>query len=44
MHPSFLKPCYDSGGFAGIPDRLKEAFDSKNHDAVALFFYMNVLR
>ncbi len=38
MHPSFIKPRYDSGGFAGIPNRVKEAFASKQYDAVVLFF------
>lgn len=38
MNPDFVKPRYDSGGFAGIPDRVQEAFASKNYDAVVLFF------
>lgn len=38
MHPSFIKPRYDSGGFAGIPNRVKDAFASKQYDAVVLFF------
>lgn len=38
MHETFIKPRYDSGGFAGIPNRIKEAFASKKHDAVVLFF------
>lgn len=38
LNPSFVKPRYDSGGFAGIPDRLKQAFASKEYDAVVLFF------
>ena len=38
MHPSFIKPRYDSGGFAGIPNRIKDAFASKQYDAVVLFF------
>lgn len=38
MHPSFIKPRYDSGGFAGIPNRIKDAFSSKQYDAVVLFF------
>ena len=37
MNPAFIKPRYDSGGFAGIPDRIKDAFSSKNYDAVVLF-------
>lgn len=38
MHPSFIKPRYDTGGFASIPKRIQDAFASKNYDAVALFF------
>ena len=38
MHPSFIKPRYDSGGFAGTPQRIQEAFASKKYDAVVLFF------
>lgn len=38
MHESFIKPRYDSGGFAGTPNRIKEAFASKKYDAVVLFF------
>ena len=33
----FIKPRYGSGGFAGIPTRVKEAFASKKYDAVVLF-------
>lgn len=38
MHPSFIKPRYDTGGFAGIPNRIQDAFSSKQYDAVVLFF------
>jgi predicted AlkP superfamily pyrophosphatase or phosphodiesterase len=38
MNESFVKPRYDSGGFAGIPNRIKEAFASKKYDAVVMFF------
>jgi predicted AlkP superfamily pyrophosphatase or phosphodiesterase len=38
MNETFIKPRYDSGGFAGIPNRIIEAFASKNYDAVVLFF------
>lgn len=38
MHKDFVKPRYDSGGFAGTPNRIKEAFASKKYDAVVLFF------
>jgi hypothetical protein len=37
MHPHFIKPRYDSGGFAGIPSRITEAFASNQYDAVVLF-------
>ena len=37
MNPTFIKPRYDSGGYAGIPNRIKEAFASRNYDAVVLF-------
>ena len=36
MNPTFVKPYYDSRGFAGIPDRVKAAFASGNYDAVVL--------
>lgn len=38
MHKDFVKPRYDSCGFAGIPQRIKDAFASKKYDAVVLFF------
>ncbi|MDD2921194.1 MAG: alkaline phosphatase family protein [Anaerolineales bacterium] len=38
MNETFIKPRYDSGGFAGIPNRIKEAFASKKYDAVVMFF------
>jgi predicted AlkP superfamily pyrophosphatase or phosphodiesterase len=37
INPTFIKPRYDSGGFAGIPERIKKAFASGNYDAVVLF-------
>jgi predicted AlkP superfamily pyrophosphatase or phosphodiesterase len=37
MNTTFVKPRYDSGGFAGIPDRIKAAFASGDYDAVVLF-------
>ena len=37
MNEHFIKPRYDSGGFAGIPDRVKDAIASGNYDAVVLF-------
>ncbi len=33
----FIKPRYDKGGFAGIPNRIKSAFASGQYDAVVLF-------
>jgi predicted AlkP superfamily pyrophosphatase or phosphodiesterase len=33
----FIKPRYDSGGFAGIPQRLRDHFASGQYDAVVLF-------
>ena len=38
MNNTFIKPRYDSGGFAGIPNRIKDAFASKKYDAVVLLF------
>jgi predicted AlkP superfamily pyrophosphatase or phosphodiesterase len=38
LNKAFVKPKYDSGGFAGIPNRIKDAFASKKYDAVVLFF------
>ena len=37
MNPGFLKPRYDEGGFAGLPDRIKNAFSTGVYDAVILF-------
>jgi len=37
MNPTFIKPRYDRGGFAGIPNRITEAFASGKYDAVVLF-------
>ena len=37
MNPEFIKPRYDAGGFAGIPNRIQQAFASSNYDAVVLF-------
>jgi hypothetical protein len=36
MHPDFVKPRYDSGGFAGLPRRILEA--AGQYDAVVFFF------
>lgn len=37
MNSTFIKPRYDEGGFAGIPNRIRNAFASGNYDAVVLF-------
>ena len=37
MNKDFIKPRYDEGGFAGIPDRITNAFASGNYDSVVLF-------
>ena len=37
MNEQFIKPRYDVGGFAGIPNRIKDAFASGKYDAVVLF-------
>ena len=37
MNEQFIKPRYDLGGFAGIPNRVKDAFASGKYDAVVLF-------
>ena len=37
INEHFIKPRYDEGGFAGIPDRIKTAFVSGKYDAVVLF-------
>ena len=37
MNKDFVKPRYDSGGFACIPNLITDAFASANYDAVILF-------
>ena len=37
MNEQFIKPHYDAGGFAGIPNRIRDAFSSGKYDAVVLF-------
>lgn len=37
MNKQFIKPRYDAGGFAGIPNRIRDAFTSGKYDAVVLF-------
>ena len=36
-YSGFVKPRYDSGGFAGIPARIRDACASDEYDAVILF-------
>jgi len=37
LYSGFIKPHYDSGGFAGIPARIREACGSGKYEAVVLF-------
>ena len=37
MHHEFIKPRYDEGGFAGIPNRVIKVFASGDYDAIVLF-------
>ena len=37
LNEQFVKPRYDEGGFAGIPNHVISAFKSENYDAVVLF-------
>ena len=37
LNETFIKPRYDSGGFAGIPTPLHNSFTSPYYDAVVLF-------
>ena len=37
LNEQFIKPRYDEGGFAGIPNRVINAFNSGKYDAVVLF-------
>ena len=37
MVPNFIKPRYDSGGFAGIPLRVTELLATQQYEAVVLF-------
>src|SRR5512138_2765818 len=37
LSSQFIRPRYDEGGFAGIPNRIQKAFESGNYDAVVLF-------
>jgi predicted AlkP superfamily pyrophosphatase or phosphodiesterase len=37
MEPNFIKPRYDSGGFACLPQHITEVLSSNQYDAVVLF-------
>ena len=37
MSSGFIRPRYDEGGFASLPERVKTAFRSGKYDAVVLF-------
>jgi predicted AlkP superfamily pyrophosphatase or phosphodiesterase len=37
LDPKFIEPRYDSGGFAGIPTRIREYINSDLYDVVVLF-------
>ena len=38
MNPNFVKPRYDSGGFAHLPLRIQEIFKKKEYKTVIFFF------
>jgi len=37
-HSSFVKPRYDTGGFASLPGQIKELFINGEYDTIILFF------
>lgn len=37
MPPNFLKPRYDAGGFAALPEQVSQALSANRYDAVVLF-------
>jgi hypothetical protein len=37
MEPSFIKPRYDAGGFASLPQTIMEQITSRHYDTVVLF-------
>jgi len=37
MEPDFIKPRYDAGGFASLPQQISEVLSSNQYDAVVLF-------
>ena len=38
MNPTFIKPRYDSGGFAHLPQRIINIFEKKEYETVVFFF------
>ena len=38
MHPNFVKPRYDQGGFADLPARVQRIFESEQAQTVIFFF------
>ncbi len=38
MHPNFVKPRYDQGGFANLPSRIKKTFEENDAKTVVFFF------
>ena len=38
MNPNFVKPRYDTGGFAHLPLRIQEIFAKKEYETVIFFF------
>ena len=38
MNPTFLKPRYDSGGFAHLPQRIQNIFEKKEYQTLLFFF------
>jgi hypothetical protein len=37
LEPNFIKPRYDNGGFASLPQRISEFLSGNHYDAVVLF-------
>lgn len=37
MQSNFIKPRYDAGGFAALPQRIAGHLSANNYDAVVLF-------
>lgn len=38
MNPNFIKPRYDSGGFAHLPQHIQEIFEKKEYQTAIFFF------